>query len=302
MDPGAVPSRMNAGRVYEIEFNGMSRHCKALVKNVLISQSVSVPSNRDFALPIHGNPLIQPLSTYSDAVINAAFNTILGFLEIMGTEQYAGYCAVTQRSDKEIILQEVIDKELFVIYKVSSVKEPYQIVMEAKGTIYEPYIGKITYPFEGKTIVSEHDVQVAPLYTIILAKTADNYLSCASAKVNHYDLPIGVGNIGKYRLPYRNSPVKNQSETEIRLYASYVSRLANAELKDRANSITTHEMVCRNILTAEKPTNIKRIVNRAEQPYGSDAALELVDNIFSATGIKTEYVPDVHRRHPKLPN
>ena len=301
MDPGAVPSRMNAGRVFEIEFNGMSRHCKALVINALKAQLTTLPVDRSFALPLPNDIVLLPLNQYSDAVIDNAFNIVLGLLEIINTEQIQYYRLITKRSDKEMLLDEIIRNELFILYKVSSEKKPYQITLEIEGTIYEAYVENIVYPQNGVTKVSQEKVQIAPLYMIILAKTADNYLSCASAKLNHYDVPIGVGNIGKNRLPYRNSPVKNLSETETRLYASYGSRLGIAELKDRANSVTTHEMICKTILNADKPTNIRRIVDRNAQPYGSDASLELVDNIFSASGIKMEYVPDTHRRHPKLP-
>jgi hypothetical protein len=139
---------------------------------------------------------------------------------------------------------------------------------------------------------------IAPMYFILLAKTADNYLSTSSAKTNHYGLPIGVSNKARNLMPFRNNPVKILSETETRLYVSYASRLALIELKDRGNSIKTHRHIYHNVLTAAHPTNIERVVDRSVCPYGNDSSLEIVDNIFKASGIQIDYVHDKDKIHP----
>lgn len=280
MDPSSVPSRMNAGRLYEQYFNAISRHTKKQVINML------------------GN--VQDVSVCNDSQINQAFDVVLGLLKIIGTEQYDGYKQIKDRETKEVVLQEIIDKELFLLYKISSAKKPYQISLEVQGTMYEPPIDHINIKSNGMFKPSIDKIMIAPLYVILLAKTADNFLSTASAKTNHYGLPIGVGNTGKHRLPWRNSPVKILSETETRLFLAYGSRLGVAELKDRGNAMETHEHVYRNILNARTPTNIDRVVDRNKIPYGGDAALALVNDIFNAGGISIEYVPDNNVIHPKI--
>ena len=133
---------------------------------------------------------------------------------------------------------------------------------------------------------------ISPQYTILLNKTAETYLSVEGASVKRFGFPISVGNTSKYRLPHRPNPVKTLSETETRLYTSYVSQRGILELKDRANSIKTHEALYKNILDAPMPTNIDSVVDRSKVPYGEDSALQLVNNIFNAAGLEMDWVPD----------
>lgn len=281
MDPGSVPSRMNAGRVYEHYFNGISRKTQKLVRD-----------------SVGFNEVRKNILDYSDAEITNAFSIVLEILEIIGTEQYVTYNAITDIGSMREIVEEILYDEFFILYTVSSNKKPYQIVSQVANTKFAPVIDRITIVENGVHKRSENKILIAPIYTILLAKTADNFLSTASAKTNHYGLPIGVGNNGKYRMPWRNSPVKVLSETESRLYVSYVSRLALAELKDRANSIKTHESVYKTILESDVPSNIDRVVDRNKIPYGGDAALELVNSIFNVGGINIKYTPDKNKIHP----
>jgi len=183
----------------------------------------------------------------------------------------------------------MLKEELYIYYKVSSKKKPYQILMDIKNTIYEFSKNKILIDVDGVMTESEDDIMIAPLYMFLLAKTANDYLSTATARTNHYGMPIGSSKAASSRLPWRNSPVKNLSETEGRLIGSYGSRLALAELKDRANSKETHKAVYRNILNADKPTDIEHIVDRSKVPFGNDAAMEIVENIANSSGIDIAY-------------
>lgn len=275
MEPGSVISRMNPGRIYEHYVAGMSRRCKHMI------------------LEKYG----EDFSKYTPAAIEDSFNIILGLLELIGTEQYTAYKAVKTLEDKAAIVQEAVEKEVYLYYKISSEKKPYQIVLDtikaaASGTSYEPIVDKVKFRRLGKEYVTKEPVMISPQYTILLNKTAETYLSVAGARVNHFGFPISVGNTSKYRLPHRPNPVKALSETETRLYTSYVSQRGILELKDRANSIKTHEALYKNILDAPMPTNIDSVVDRSKVPYGEDSALQLVNNIFNAAGLEMDWVPD----------
>lgn len=271
MDPSSIISRMNAGRLYEQYFNGMSRKCQKLVR-----ESVNY----------------KYIDQCTDDEINNAYNIILGLLELLDTEQYKTYKSVKDINVKKDIVNEALTKEVYLLYKVSSDKLPYQITKDSINTIYQPTIDKVKYNRYGKTIVTKDSVLIAPIYTMILSKTADNFLSNASAKTNHFGMPIGVGSANRHKLPWRNSPVKTLSETESRLYVSYVSRKALAELKDRGVSSETHKHVYKNVLEAPIPTNIDHVVDRSVVPYGQDSGLGLINNIFNSGGISIEYVPE----------
>jgi hypothetical protein len=273
MDPSSVVLRMNPGRIHEMYFNAISRKTQAEIRKAMGG--------------------IKPILEYTKKEIEDGWNILLGLYKIIGTEQYTEYSKLTNQRDILEILEECITKEVFIYYKVSSDKKPYEIITDVQGTIYQPEINYVYVPKDnGEEKMTKQPAMIAPLYTILLAKTGESYLSVSSAKVNHFGLPIGVGANTRNYLPYRSSPTKVLSETESRLYLSYVGQLGLVELKDRANSIPTHETLYSNILKAEHPTNIQNVVDRNITPYGNDSTLDLINNIFNSAGLDIIYEPN----------
>ena len=283
MDPSSIPSRMNVSRLYEQYFNAFSRRTKALVTDMINGYTDVNLSNQE------------KIDILTEEQTLEAFKLVVGLLEHLDTEQYYAYKnaldSVNIYAIKEILL-EILDKELFLYYKVSSKKKAPDIVESIRGTIYEPNIGKINFIKDGQIQKSKTNVLIAPLYIVLLFKTADEFLSTASARTNHYNFPISAGKSSKYNLPWSNSPVKISSETESRLYTLYAGREAMAELKDRATSLETHKEVYKNILTADTPTNIDVLVDRNKIPYGNTADIHLISSVFNCAGIDLDYIPD----------
>ena len=268
MDPSSVVSRMNPGRIYEQYFNAISRKTQYEIRKVMN----------------------YPNTKFTKDEINAGWNILLGLLEIIGTEQYVGYKEVKDDKVKRDILEECLTKEVFILYKISTEKRPYQVVTDVQGTIYEPEIQPVHIPqADGSVKVTHENIIIAPIYTILLFKTGENYLSVAGSKLNHFGMPIGVTGATRNYIPWRASPTRILSETGSRLISAYTNRYVLAELKDRANSIPSHKAAYLNILEAEQPTNINKLIDRRVQPYGDDSSLELVNNIFNSAGLKIDY-------------
>ena len=278
MDPTSIPGRMNIGNLYEQHFNMMSRRVKQLVTEEVARIGTEV-------------------GYMEDDVVNKLWEIPLGLLEIIGTGQYDSYLNASM-SDKRKILQEIIDKEFFIYYTISSKRKPYQVVNDVNGTIYEPIKAHVEWVSNGKKVISKDEIYIGPQYIILLSKIADDFLSCPTHMINHFGFPIAVGGKQKNMYPWKISPVKMLSETEARLYASYVGPEALAEIKDRANSIPTHMEIYNNILNAKKPTNIKSLVDRTKVPYGNDSAIIFLNNILNPSGVKLEYVKDKTKDHP----
>ena len=272
MDPTSIPGRMNPSNLYEQYFSGISRRIKTVVTN-----EVNV---------------LGGLASLSDESVTKIFSIVLDGLSIFDTEQLVAYkkASIDQQRD---IITEIVNRECYIYYKVSSKRRPYQVVEAAQGTIFNPIGATFIVPSDDQTETrwSNDEVIIAPQYVILLAKTPEHYLATASAKTNHYDMPISVGPRVRQNLPYRNSPVKVVSETETRLYSAYVGRKGLAELKDRANSTETHRIVYENILRAKKPSNIPILVDRKLHPFGTDKSIELSEAILNVSGIDIRHVP-----------
>lgn len=268
MDPMSIVSRMNIGRYFDMYISGTAVEAKKHIENILNIKDV-------FTLP--------------DSKIEEAWKVVINYLSIIDTEQYQVYSKLTNKADKLEILDEIVNDNFYIYYKINSKKSPLQLVSELSNSNFAIRKDHIWVDKDGEKVLTKEKILIAPIYMIELNKTADNYLAVSSAKVNHYGLPINVGSTGRNRLPNKESPTKNMSETDVRIYAAYGGRLAISELKDRANSIETHSAIYRNVLLADKPTNIDEVVDRNIIPFGTDKTLKLIDLILNAGGIEIEY-------------
>jgi len=268
MDPTSVVSRLNVSRLYEIYFSAVSRNTKRLVTEEVAR--------------------LNGLENMTDTEVKKVFRIPLDVLAIIDTEQHQGY-AKTNIHGMRTILKEILEEEFYIYYRLSSKKKPDKIVADMEASVYRPPLNKIMIKTGDKHKLSKEKVYIAPQYIILLSDVPDNYLTAPTAKVNIYRFPVSVGTREKHHASYKIAPVKTISETEARLYAAYVGPRFMAELKDRANSMETHKHIYQNILNAEKPTDIDIVASRDEMPYGSDPAIELVDNIFNSGGISIEY-------------
>lgn len=279
-DPASTISRMNIGRLYEQYISQASRQLKQHITNILINMDDIDDLNSTIdALP--------------DNKVNELFTEVKDLLKLITNRQYLAYNKIKDIHTKKDILKEIVNEELYIFHSIDNEIPAYQIVENIENSRFKVLIDKVTFKdVNGNLITSKEDILIGPMYTILLAKIADTWLSTASAKVNHFGLPTSISKAEKYRLPWRNSGTKILSETETRLYASYADLELLAELKDRGTSIVAHENAYMNILDAPQPTNIDRVVDRVKIPYGVDKARETVDALMNAAGIKISYKKD----------
>ena len=277
-DPTSIISRMNIGKIYWMYFGGVSRK----VKNFITDRIYALEPNAAAEIALDVIP---------EEEVKSLYDYVLGCLEIIGTEQYTYYKNITDIATKIMILKEIVTKEFYIKFSVSVKKHAYQVVEELRDSIYAPELVTVPFEYNGEIRQSE-PMLIAPLYIILLNKTADNFLSTASAKLNHFNVPCSISKADKAVTPWRDSPTKTWSEVETRIMASYGSRKAIAEFMNRASDINTHRHLYTNLLTSSKPTSIKNIINRNIVPYGGEAALKLINTIFNCSGITTEYVEE----------
>ena len=279
MDSHSVISRMNMARLYQHEINGASRYCQAKLREMANG------SRNTEELP--------------DATVESMFTYLMGLLGKFNTAQFDAYANPTMEEKREV-LNVCLNEEVYIMQQLSNEKRLYQIIMDITGTEYEPPRDNIVIPVleeDGTTIknfVTKDKELIAPLYTILICKTADNMLFTSSPNLNNFMFPISVTAANRDRLPFRNSPTKILSETEGRLYSYYGGRKAIAELKDRANSVPTHKALYHNILSADRPCDMKVGVDRTKVPFGNDSAVKLVHSIFKPIGMDYTYIDGVY--------
>jgi len=125
---------------------------------------------------------------------------------------------------------------------------------------------------------------------ILLEKTADDWSSVGSPKVQHFGFPAQISKSDKYSESGRRSPVKAVGETEKRIIMAYCGTRTAVEIADRNNNPATHAEINRKLLTADHPTNIDVLIDRSKMPYGGHKAIMMFTHVLSCIGIGLEYI------------
>ena len=281
MDQRSVASRMNSGKLYGGYITTSSR----VVKQYVTDKLSTVIGESNLSKIMHVYDVDNSLAV----VIQELWKYIVNYLEIIGGEQYPIYRDNTDVTIMISVLQEIIDREFYIVVPIDNQKSAKDIVLDLEKSIYRPIKKRLTYRLDGEEYTSDEPIAVETVYMLVLSKIADTWLASSTAKTNHFGVPISTSKHNKRRQPWSPNPVKT-GETETRLYTAYAGREAMAELRDRSASIESHKHMYDNILKADVPTNIDKVINRDIQPYGNDKPVELFESILNVGGVETIFI------------
>ena len=279
MDPKSTISRLNVGRLYE-------RHIKAgMVKLVKIVREEFKNFNVSEVYELNNDQLI---SLFSHAV---EFNNVL---ETKLAKYYEQALHNVDREKMISVVDEILNDKFRTYLTVDNEKRKWEILHDLDNTIYKPVYSNVRFRYKNRDVISKNRVLIAPMYIFLLSKIADTVLACSSAKLNHFGIPVVTSKADRNKLPYKNSPVRTQGETEGRLYVSYGGEKFLAEMKDLNTSIDSHSEAYTNILNAQYPTNIDTIVDRNKIKYGGERGLAILDSLWNSIGMEIKHVKETN--------
>ena len=146
------------------------------------------------------------------------------------------------------------------------------------------YIGN-----SGERVTTKKPVLVGKNHFMLLNKIGDGCSAVTGAKLQHHGLPAKLNSSDRNLSPSRKNPIKFPAEAEIRAMLSACDGRLVAELCDRSNSPYTNQVICRNILTAENPSNIQDSADRKNNPFGGNRALKQSTHGFECMGIELTF-------------
>lgn len=276
-DAASVISRMNIGRMYEHQISGAARDVSLRMRKIIGSDRTT-----------HAELIAMP-----DNVINELWRQLLELHSCINGEQYRVYKALTSKSDKCEVLMDAINSYVKILLPINHDKSIKQISKDIE-TIIKPTYDKVTFnDFEtGEEKVSEKKVRIGNLYFMLLNKIADDGSSVAIAKQQHYGVLTSSTKHDKYSNAWRNSPVRTDGESEVRIKVGYAGEELQAETMDLSNSSMSQREVYNNILTADKPSNIPRVIDREKFPLGTSRPIQTIKHSLMVAGLRIESVPD----------
>ena len=278
MDPGANLNRMNLGRLYETYIGAASRDITKEVRRILGVTEEKIPE-----VAIHDYPA---------GIIHEAYNFLLGYYNITSSRQYAFYKDSITEEQKLEHLVSVVNNGIYLYMPIENDKDNVEIV-KAIEKYHKPTYGPVSYVGDsGQRCVTKDNVRIAPLYIMLLEKIADDWSSVSSGKLQHFGILAPMTKSEKFAHPFRNTPVRTVGETEARIFASYCGRETAAEMIDMSNNPLAQRNAYWNIMNADKPTNIARVINRDYIKLGSSKPLSLVKHIMGTSGVLPIYHPE----------
>lgn len=277
-DAASVISRMNIGRLYEHQISGAARDVTIRMRRIIGKEKTTKEE-------------LEAMSTETIAELWSHFMLIYACI---GGKPYRMYASISKREDMCEILAGAINTYVKLLIPIDHEKSVMQISKQIEKYI-QPTYDKVTFndPETGEEIVSEKKIRIGSLYLMLLNKIADDGSSVAIAKQQHFGVPTSSTKHDKYANAWRNSPVRTDGESEVRIKVGYCGEELQAETMDMSNSTMTQRELYSNLLLHKTPSNIERIIDRNVFPLGTSRPIQTIQHALICSGLRMESVPDV---------
>lgn len=288
VDPNGTLARMNLGRAYEPYLTDL-----AVMEHQKLCAMAGVRKNS------REKEVRQQLLTLPKEKIEEIFEYLLGLYRIATPEVSELIDAGEVGSDRIRYLTTVLaggastTNAVKLWIPTDAKKGLMDVVTDLEGSIYRPEYGPVQYVGNsGKMRTTLQDVRLGMLHILVLEKDGRDGNSVASPRTQVHGVPAQITREGKYADAARKNPIRGTDEAGIRIVAANCDEGEfAAEVIDRNNSPATHAIVCRSILTADKPSNIDYNIDRTVHPLGSSRPLQFVNHMAECAGWKFEFAP-----------
>lgn len=296
MDGNATNNRMNFGRLYEHYINAASRDAVRRIRQRLGIEG----EDRNIYKQLH------QIEDQNPGLIDEMWNYVMGFYEICSPRNHTVFASGQYRNNRLVHLTHILKEGIMHLsMPTNNQPEPTNIVrlLEKKQQLdmdYRPLHAPVRYVGNsGIPCVTVAPVRIAPLYVMILEKTGDDWSAISSGKLQHHGVLAKISSGDKYAKPSRVTPVRAVGESELRIYISYCGPRLAADIMDKNNNPITHKHMVENILMADKPTAIEKIVDRNLIPFGGSKPLQIIHHIGMTGGWKFVYDAPIPISQPK---
>ncbi len=279
--PDSVPGRSNLGRLHSPYFAAAARDVR---KEML--EIVGYPRNF-----VKGMSLAD-LGRVDNAKLNYAVERLLKYYSIVSPITYKEFTETLTEEEKVTWLLNIFNGTLYTFMPVDDPKPLDEMILEIEQNFKLTY-GPVTYVgHSGRQVTTKNSVRIAPIPIMLLDKIADSWLATSTGKHSNFGILTARVHADRYTRPWKSTPARVVGETEGRIYACYGGRLFVAELLDRNGNIASQREIAKNILHAEHPTNIPKLVSRQKIPFGNTRPLQIINQFFYTGGVKLVYTPE----------
>lgn len=279
MNDLSTTNRINPGRFYEQYINSSAA---GIARQLRKWCGIPADELRDMNARDIYDALI---SRFSDEELSTKYAYVFGFYEIVSPPMAAKCEKLHAGARKQAEhLASLIDDGFYINFPLNNpVHRPTMIRLLKKH--YPVQKTRLTYRgYDGKMITTRNDILVGSMYFLVLEKTAEDWNSVASAKLQVHGTPARLTKFDKDSAPGRQNVTKALGEAEVRSIAAYCGGDVVAELCDINNNPVAHKAQYRSVLTADHPTDIAASVDRKEIPKGGHRARMFLNHNMLCAG------------------
>ena len=288
--PDSVPGRMNLGRLYGPYFT-----CAARDVHRQMLEELGHSRHRKDKFSIE-----EYLST-PQHLRDTAIATLLKFYSIVSRRSYREFTEVLTSDERDAWMLHILNDGITIYFCIEDDEDGRG---EGRRLFYDEMVAEIEKNFKltygpvsyvgrsGERVTTLNNFRISPLYIMPLDKTADTFLAVDIGKHSNFGILAAMNETDKFSAPWHRTPPKTNGETEARLYNMHGSRELIAELLDRSGAIDSQYECAKRIVHAEHPTNIDKIIDRKELPFGNSRANQIAHHTFRCMGFDVVYEPE----------
>ena len=240
------------------------------------------------------NAVEEQIMMIDDNLFNEVYERLLQFYAILSPHSYRKYRHDVTNNElrRKHVLQCVNDK-VTVFMPIDNPINDIDAVLHLEKHFPQTF-GKITDREEGaEHTLSVNNVRIHPVYFMLLDKIADQGSATSVGKLQHHGLLASQTRSEKHTLPYRPGPTRTIGEMEGQLFLLYAQTArAVAEMHDLSNNPASMRMACAKYLRDETPSNIDRLIDRAQIEYNNGRPLQFLQHFMSTQGAWIDYMPE----------
>jgi hypothetical protein len=270
----SIGNRMNPGVIHEQMVGAAGRD---VIKR--IRRAFDMPDMGFLDMDMIQRAVFDPAN---QQLAEEQFDYLMGFYKIVApTENYRALSKPSVKQTDRWLrhLAQVIkdgDEPYGVYFNLPTTSQVRmdKVMEELESGPYCPEITRVTYrDHAGKMVTTKTPLLIGPNYYLILEKTATDWSGVSSSKTSHFGTTARLTNADKYSSPGRQTVTRSMDESTVRNMAHAMGAEIIADIMDLNNNPTAHKEVCYNLLTADQPTNIERIIDRTKFKLGGHRPL-----------------------------
>lgn len=166
------------------------------------------------------------------------------------------------------------------------------IINSLENSKFKPLYGRVSFVNRNGVLVSPRaKMRVAPIYYIVLDKTADDYSVASSTHLQAHNFSATIPSVDRQHHPVNSNTVKCLGPDETTIVCGLMEKRHIVELYDRHNNPRAMRDLVTNIYNLDNPSSVYNLIDRSRVRYGQTSGLELSRHVLAAYGIELVYKP-----------